>query len=108
MPDLKSASRTPDRAENKSENIQDLFLNNARRDRSLVTLYLMTGAKLTGKIRSFDKFSLILESNHQEQLIFKHAIATISAQGHSGGGANGGTQARGGNFGSEANTSSEG
>lgn len=79
MPDLKTAMRVAE----KSENIQDLFLNNIRRDRALVTLHLLTGAKLTGKIRSFDKFSLILEANHQEQLIFKHAISTVVvARGH--------------------------
>jgi host factor-I protein len=38
----------------------------------------MNGAKLTGRIRSFDKFSVLLESGSQEQLIFKHAISTIS------------------------------
>src|SRR5256885_12366643 len=60
------------------QNIQDAFLNTARRERSTVTIYLMHGAKLTGRIKSFDKFSLLLESGSQEQLIFKHAISTIS------------------------------
>ena len=60
------------------QNIQDAFLNTARRERSTVTIYLMHGAKLTGRIRSFDKFSVLLESGSQEQLIFKHAISTIS------------------------------
>ena len=60
-----------------SQNIQDAFLNLARKERVPVTVFLMGGAKLTGKIRSFDKYSVILESNHQEQLIFKHAIATV-------------------------------
>lgn len=61
-----------------SQNVQDGFLNNLRRDRINVTIYLMGGVKLTGKIRSFDKFSLVLESGNLEQLIFKHAISTIS------------------------------
>jgi host factor-I protein len=60
-----------------AQNIQDSFLNSARKDRVGVTIYLLSGVKLTGRIRSFDKFSVILESNHQEQLIFKHAISTI-------------------------------
>lgn len=60
------------------QNIQDAFLNTVRRDKATVTLYLVNGAKLLGKIRSFDKFSVLLESNSQEQLIFKHAISTIS------------------------------
>lgn len=60
------------------QNIQDAFLNTARRERSMVTIYLLHGAKLTGRIKSFDKFSLLLETGSQEQLIFKHAISTIS------------------------------
>jgi len=59
-------------------NIQDNFLNAARRERSGVTIYLISGVKLTGRIKSFDKYSLILEAGSQEQLIFKHAISTVS------------------------------
>lgn len=60
------------------QNIQDGFLNLARREKLTVTIYLVNGAKLLGRIKSFDKFSLLLESSTQEQLIFKHAISTIS------------------------------
>jgi host factor-I protein len=60
------------------QNIQDAFLNTARRERSTVTIYLLHGAKLSGRIKSFDKFSVLLETGAQEQLIFKHAISTIS------------------------------
>lgn len=60
------------------QNIQDGFLNLARREKLTVTIYLVNGAKLLGRIKSFDKFSLILETSTQEQLIFKHAISTIS------------------------------
>jgi host factor-I protein len=60
------------------QNIQDGYLNLARREKLTVTIYLVNGAKLLGRIKSFDKFSLILESSTQEQLIFKHAISTIS------------------------------
>jgi len=59
------------------QNIQDAFLNTVRREKDTVTIYLMNGAKLSGRIRSFDKFSVLLESGSQEQLIFKHAISTI-------------------------------
>lgn len=59
-------------------NIQDNFLNQARRERMGVTIYLISGVKLTGRIKSFDKYSLILEAGSQEQLIFKHAISTVS------------------------------
>ncbi len=64
-------------AKSSPQNIQDAFLNTARRERDTVTIYLMNGAKLSGRIKSFDKFSVLLESGAQEQLIFKHAISTI-------------------------------
>ena len=60
-----------------NQNIQDTFLNVARKERIPVTVFLMGGTKLSGRIRSFDKYSVILESNHQEQLVFKHAISTV-------------------------------
>ena len=60
------------------QNIQDTFLNAARKERSNITLYLMSGVKLTGRIRSFDKYSVVLETSNQEQLIFKHAISTVA------------------------------
>jgi host factor-I protein len=60
------------------QNIQDGFLNLARREKITVTIYLVNGAKLLGRIKSFDKFSMILETGTQDQLIFKHAISTIS------------------------------
>ena len=60
------------------QNIQDGFLNLARREKTTVTIYLVNGAKLLGRIKSFDKFSLLLETGSQDQLIFKHAISTIS------------------------------
>ena len=60
------------------QNIQDAFLNTLRREKTTVTVYLLNGAKLMGKIKSFDKFSVLFESGSQEQLIFKHAISTIS------------------------------
>ena len=59
------------------QNIQDAFLNTVRREKETVTIYLMNGAKLSGRIRSFDKYSEQLESPSQEQLIYKHAISTI-------------------------------
>lgn len=64
--------------EKQQQNIQDGFLNAARKEKTLVTIYLVSGVKLTGRIRSFDKYSVVLESNSQEQLIFKHAISTVA------------------------------
>lgn len=67
-----------------AQNIQDTFLNTVRKDKSPITIYLVSGVKLTGKIRSFDKYSVLLENNSQEQLIFKHAISTV-VSGRAGG-----------------------
>ena len=63
--------------EKQAQNIQEAFLNNARKDKIFLTIYLMSGVKLSGRIKSFDKYSVILEANNQEQLIFKHAISTV-------------------------------
>ena len=60
-----------------AQNIQDTFLNTVRKDKTPITIYLVSGVKLTGKIRSFDKYSVLLENTSQEQLIFKHAISTV-------------------------------
>jgi len=60
-----------------AQNIQDTFLNTARKERVNITIYLLSGVKLTGRIRSFDKYSVVLEASGQEQLIFKHAISTV-------------------------------
>ncbi len=59
------------------QNIQEAFLNTARREKTFLTIYLMSGVKLSGRIKSFDKYSVMLETNSQEQLIFKHAISTV-------------------------------
>jgi host factor-I protein len=71
-----------------AQNIQEAFLNNARKDKTFLTIYLMSGVKLSGRIKSFDKYSVVLEANNQEQLIFKHAISTVvvSKPPHGGGG----------------------
>ncbi len=60
-----------------AQNIQETFLNNARKDKTFLTIYLMSGVKLSGRIKSFDRYSVVLEANNQEQLIFKHAISTV-------------------------------
>jgi len=59
-------------------NLQDSFLNQARRERLQVTIYLLSGIKLTGRIKGFDKYSVIMDGGSQEQLIFKHAISTVA------------------------------
>ncbi len=62
------------------QNIQDAFLNTARRDKTTITINLLPGSALTGRIRSFDKFSVLLDVNGQDFLIFKHAISTITIE----------------------------
>jgi len=64
--------------EGKSQNIQDVYLNNVRREKTPITIFLVSGVKLMGRLRGFDKYSVILEANHQDQLIFKHAISTVT------------------------------
>jgi host factor-I protein len=80
-----------------AQNIQDAFLNNARKEKSVITIYLLSGVKLSGRIKSFDKYSLVLETNNQEQLIFKHAVSTVVTlkSGHSYSAAPASTQAQG-------------
>ncbi len=63
-----------------AQNIQDAFLNTARRERFNVIIHLMHGATLTGRIKSFDKFSVMLDVGGQDVLIFKHSISTISQE----------------------------
>ncbi|MBI4893961.1 MAG: RNA chaperone Hfq [Acidobacteria bacterium] len=79
MEETRKAPLVPKRpgAEKLSQNIQEAFLNNARKEKTFLTIYLMSGVKLSGRIKSFDKYSVILETNNQEQLIFKHAISTV-------------------------------
>ena len=64
-------------------NIQDVFLNHARRDRLAVVIHLMDGRHLDARIKSFDRFAVIVEIDGADHLIFKHAIATIETRGRS-------------------------
>jgi len=79
MEELRRAPAGPRRpgGEKAAQNIQEAFLNTARKEKIFLTIYLMSGVKLSGRIKSFDKYSVILETNNQEQLIFKHAISTV-------------------------------
>lgn len=60
-------------------NIQDQYLARARKDRSWLTVFLNNGKKLGGRVVSFDRYTVILEDRGHEQMVFKHAIATITA-----------------------------
>ena len=63
-----------------AQNIQDAFLNSARRERISVVIHLLQGATLSGRIKSFDKFSVLLDVGGSEELIFKHAISSVSQE----------------------------
>lgn len=61
----------------KPENLQDRFLNQARKDKTALTVFLINGFQLRGTIVSFDQFAVLLLSEGKQNLIYKHAISTI-------------------------------
>ena len=61
----------------KSQNVQDLFLNTIRKNKNPVTVFLVNGVKLQGTITWFDNFSVLLRRDDSSQLVYKHAISTI-------------------------------
>jgi host factor-I protein len=61
-------------------NIQDQFLNQLRKDNTFVTVFLLNGFQLRGLIKGFDNFTVLLETEGKQQLIYKHAISTFSPQ----------------------------
>lgn len=58
-------------------NIQDFLLNQARKDKQLITVYLSNGVPLKGKVLSFDNYTIIIENDGKQSMIYKHAITTI-------------------------------
>jgi len=58
-------------------NVQESFLNIALAGGKHITVHLLNGAKVSGNVRSFDKYSIVLETNTQEQLIFKHSVSAL-------------------------------
>ena len=60
-----------------TENYQDVFLNQARKDRTTLTVFLMNGFQMRGIVRGFDSFTVVLETDGKQQLIYKHAISTL-------------------------------
>ena len=61
----------------KTNNLQDIFLAQARRERRTVTLFLMNGFQMRGVITGFDAFVVVLTTDGKQQIIYKHAISTI-------------------------------
>ncbi|MGN0587801.1 MAG: RNA chaperone Hfq [Oscillospiraceae bacterium] len=62
---------------NKNLNLQDVFLNQARKDKTAVTIYLTNGFQFKGIVKGFDSYIVILECEGKQELVFKHAISTI-------------------------------
>lgn len=71
------AHHTETKVASPQPNIQDSFLNFVRRERLVVSVRMMDGQELEGRIRNFDRFAVILEHNGADHMVFKHAIATI-------------------------------
>ena len=65
----------------KSQNLQDVFLNNIRKNKTSVTVFLVNGVKLQGNITWFDNFCVLLRRDGQVQLVYKHAISTVMPMG---------------------------
>ncbi len=63
-----------------SINIQDQFLNQLRKDGTFVTVFLLNGFQIRGNVKGFDNFTVLLETEGKQQLIYKHAISTFSPQ----------------------------
>ena len=69
MPEAKTAHAQP--------NIQDVFLNYIRREKLTITIRMMDGTEVEGRIKNFDRFALVLDQGGTDHMIFKHAIAAI-------------------------------
>ena len=65
----------------KSQNVQDVFLNSVRKNKISVTVFLINGVKLQGIITWFDNFSVLLRRDGHTQLVYKHAISTVMPSG---------------------------
>ena len=64
-------------ASEKTQNVQDVFLNHIRKNKTSVTIFLVNGVKLQGIVTWFDSFSLLLRRDGHTQLVYKHAISTV-------------------------------
>lgn len=61
-----------------SSSLQDIFLNTARKEKIDITIYLMNGVPIKGKVLSFDTFTILLDVDKKQNLIYKHAISTLA------------------------------
>ena len=58
-------------------NLQDVFLNQVRKEHIAITIYLVNGFQLKGNVRGFDNYTIVLDNEGKQQLVYKHAISTI-------------------------------
>ena len=62
----------------KATNLQDVFLNQVRKDRTPITIFLVNGYQIRGTIRGFDNYIIVLDVEGKQQIVYKHAVSTIS------------------------------
>jgi len=67
---------------NKTQNLQDIFLNHARKTKVQLTVFLVNGFQLRGTVTGFDNYTVVLDSDGKQDLIYKHAISTIMPAHH--------------------------
>jgi host factor-I protein len=67
-----------DRLKKNSINLQDVFLNYVRKEQIQITIYLINGYQLKGIVSGFDNYTIVLENDNKQQMVYKHAISTIS------------------------------
>lgn len=58
-------------------NLQDVFLNQVRKDRIMITIFLISGYQIRGLVKGFDNYTIIMDSDGKQQMIYKHAISTM-------------------------------
>jgi host factor-I protein len=58
-------------------NLQDIFLNQVRKDKTQITVFLVSGYQIKGQVKGFDSYTIVLDSEGKQQMIYKHAISTI-------------------------------
>lgn len=58
-------------------NLQDIFLNQVRKEHALITVYLISGYQIKGYVKGFDSYTIVIDSDGKQQMIYKHAVSTI-------------------------------
>jgi len=76
------ADRYCSKGASRMQNLQDAFLNRTRQDRVPVTVFMTNGFQMRGEIRGFDNFVVLVDSEGKQQMIYKHAISTITPSRH--------------------------